>query len=190
MRRASLPSEVRRRTRRKGRNCYWNVASNMERGRADTRSASAGARVTRPPRLVDRRRRLALRGRRAERRRSAYGFERTIDEISSHALRRRGARDERRARRRSVRADEAGKPAAPAAPAQAAPAAAQPPPPSSSISYRREPQWAKFCAKEPSTGQATSAPPCATFDQAADQPPMISVDVFRWPARRSASRAF
>ena len=40
-----------------------------------------------------------------------------------------------------------------------------------------EPQWAKFCAKEPTTGKDA----CATmrdFSTSADQPPMISINVF------------
>ena len=40
-----------------------------------------------------------------------------------------------------------------------------------------EPQWAKFCAKEPNSGKDA----CATmrdFSTSADQPPMISVNVF------------
>jgi invasion protein IalB len=40
-----------------------------------------------------------------------------------------------------------------------------------------EPQWAKFCAKEPNTGKDA----CATmrdFSTSADQPPMISINVF------------
>jgi len=40
-----------------------------------------------------------------------------------------------------------------------------------------EPQWAKFCAKEPNSGRDA----CATmrdFSTSADQPPMISVNVF------------
>jgi invasion protein IalB len=40
-----------------------------------------------------------------------------------------------------------------------------------------EPQWAKFCAKEPNTGKDA----CATmrdFATSADQPPMISINVF------------
>ena len=40
-----------------------------------------------------------------------------------------------------------------------------------------EPQWAKFCAKEPNSGRDA----CATmrdFSTSADQPPMISINVF------------
>ena len=40
-----------------------------------------------------------------------------------------------------------------------------------------EPQWAKFCAKEPNTGRDA----CATmrdFSTSADQPPLISINVF------------
>jgi len=79
-------------------------------------------------------------------------------------------------------------PAKPAAPAPAAPAApapgqatsapaAQPAPPSKVDLVSPEPQWAKFCAKEPTTGKDA----CATmrdFSTSADQPPMISVNVF------------
>src|SRR5271166_5069627 len=67
-------------------------------------------------------------------------------------------------------------PAAPATPAQGA-APAQPAPPSKVDLVSPEPQWAKFCAKEPNTGKDA----CATmrdFSTSADQPPMISVNVF------------
>ena len=40
-----------------------------------------------------------------------------------------------------------------------------------------EPQWAKFCAKDPNTGRDA----CATmrdFSTSADQPPMVSINVF------------
>ncbi len=68
---------------------------------------------------------------------------------------------------------------APAAPAQPAPGGqpAQPAPPSKVDLVSPEPQWAKFCAKEPNTGKDA----CATmrdFATSADQPPMISVNVF------------
>jgi invasion protein IalB len=72
------------------------------------------------------------------------------------------------------------KPTAPAAPGQAAPAApAQPAPapPSKVDLVSPEPQWAKFCAKEPTSGRDA----CATmrdFSTSADQPPMISINVF------------
>jgi invasion protein IalB len=72
------------------------------------------------------------------------------------------------------------KPTAPAAPGQAAPGApAQPAPapPSKVDLVSPEPQWAKFCAKEPTNGRDA----CATmrdFSTSADQPPMISVNVF------------
>jgi invasion protein IalB len=72
-------------------------------------------------------------------------------------------------------------PAAPGAPGQAAPGApAQqqaPAPPSKVDLVSPEPQWAKFCAKEPATGRDA----CATmrdFSTSADQPPMISINVF------------
>jgi len=75
-------------------------------------------------------------------------------------------------------------PAKPAAPApaapqgQAAPApAAQPQAPSKVDLVSPEPQWAKFCAKEPATGKDA----CATmrdFSTSADQPPIVSVNVF------------
>jgi invasion protein IalB len=63
-------------------------------------------------------------------------------------------------------------PAAPGAPGQAAPA-----PPSKVDLVSPEPQWAKFCAKQPTNGKDA----CATmrdFSTSADQPPMISVNVF------------
>lgn len=70
------------------------------------------------------------------------------------------------------------KPAAPAAPAQAAPGQPQQPPPPSKIDLvSPEPQWAKFCAKEPANGRDA----CATmrdFSTSADQPPMVSINVF------------
>jgi invasion protein IalB len=68
------------------------------------------------------------------------------------------------------------KPAAPAAPG--APGQPQQPPPPSKVDLvSPEPQWAKFCAKEPNSGRDA----CATmrdFSTSADQPPMISVNVF------------
>ncbi len=74
---------------------------------------------------------------------------------------------------------------APAAPAPGAPAPAPgtpgqptpPPPPSKIDLVSPEPQWAKFCAKEPNTGRDA----CATmrdFSTSADQPPLISINVF------------
>jgi invasion protein IalB len=75
------------------------------------------------------------------------------------------------------------KPAAPS-PAPSAPGAPgapgqpqQPAPPSKVDLVSPEPQWAKFCAKEPNSGKDA----CATmrdFSTSADQPPMISVNVF------------
>src|SRR5271157_5126730 len=70
---------------------------------------------------------------------------------------------------------------APGAPAQSAPGApgqpAPPAPPSKVDLVSPEPQWAKFCAKEPNTGHDA----CATmrdFSTSADQPPLISINVF------------
>jgi len=66
---------------------------------------------------------------------------------------------------------------APAAPAQGAQGQPAPPPPSKVDLVSPEPQWAKFCAKEPNSGRDA----CATmrdFATSADQPPMISVNVF------------
>jgi invasion protein IalB len=63
-------------------------------------------------------------------------------------------------------------PGAPAAQGQPAPA-----PPSKVDLVSPEPQWAKFCAKQPANGKEA----CATmrdFSTSADQPPMISVNVF------------
>jgi invasion protein IalB len=71
-------------------------------------------------------------------------------------------------------------PGAPAAPGQQAPGAQgqpAPTPPSKIDLVSPEPQWAKFCAKEPSNGRDA----CATmrdFSTSADQPPMISINVF------------
>jgi len=71
-------------------------------------------------------------------------------------------------------------PAAPAAPGQAAPAPQgqpQPAPPSKIDLVSPEPQWAKFCAKQPANGKEA----CATmrdFSTSADQPPMISINLF------------
>ena len=66
-------------------------------------------------------------------------------------------------------------PGAPAAPGQAVPG--QPAPPSKVDLVSPEPQWAKFCAKEPANGREA----CATmrdFSTSADQPPMISINLF------------
>jgi invasion protein IalB len=68
-------------------------------------------------------------------------------------------------------------PAAPGAPAAAPGQPQQPPPPSKVDLVSPEPQWAKFCAKEPNSGRDA----CATmrdFSTSADQPPMISINVF------------
>jgi invasion protein IalB len=67
------------------------------------------------------------------------------------------------------------KPTAPAAPGQTAPGA--PAPPSKVDLVSPEPQWAKFCSKEPANGRDA----CATmrdFSTSADQPPMISINLF------------
>ena len=70
------------------------------------------------------------------------------------------------------------KPTSPAAPAQGAQGQpATPPLPSKVDLVSPEPQWAKFCAKEPNTGKDA----CATmrdFATSADQPPMISLNLF------------
>src|SRR3984957_11167117 len=71
------------------------------------------------------------------------------------------------------------KPTAPAAPGQAAPGAPTQPapaPPSKVDLVSPEPQWAKFCAKEPTNGRDA----CATtrdFTTSAARPPKISVNV-------------
>jgi invasion protein IalB len=69
-------------------------------------------------------------------------------------------------------------PAKPGAPGQAAPGAqGRPALPSKVDLVSPEPQWAKFCAKQPNNGRDS----CATmrdFSTSADQPPMISVNVF------------
>ncbi|MGC2784690.1 MAG: invasion associated locus B family protein [Roseiarcus sp.] len=69
-------------------------------------------------------------------------------------------------------------PGAPLTPGQAAPQGQpQPAPPSKIDLVSPEPQWAKFCAKQPTNGKEA----CATmrdFSTSADQPPMISVNVF------------
>jgi invasion protein IalB len=67
-------------------------------------------------------------------------------------------------------------PGAPAAPGQVPPPG-QPAPPSKVDLVSPEPQWAKFCAKQPSNGKDA----CATmrdFSTSADQPPMISINLF------------
>jgi invasion protein IalB len=67
-------------------------------------------------------------------------------------------------------------PAAPGAPAAAPGQPQQPPPPSKVDLVSPEPQWVKFCAKDPSGHDA-----CATmrdFSTSADQPPMISINLF------------
>ncbi len=66
-------------------------------------------------------------------------------------------------------------PGAPGAPTQGAPG--QPAPPSKVDLVSPEPQWAKFCAKQPANGREA----CATmrdFSTSADQPPMISINLF------------
>ena len=66
-------------------------------------------------------------------------------------------------------------PAQPAAPGQAAPQG-QPAPPSKVDLVSPEPQWAKLCGKQPNGKEA-----CATmrdFATSADQPPMISIQLF------------
>ncbi len=66
-------------------------------------------------------------------------------------------------------------PAAPGAPGQAP--QGQPAPPSKVDLVSPEPQWAKFCAKQPNNGKEA----CATmrdFSTSADQPPMVSVNLF------------
>ena len=75
-------------------------------------------------------------------------------------------------------------PAKPAAPAPAAPAVgapagqpAPPPPPSKVDLVSPEPQWVKLCGKEQTTGKNA----CQTmrdFGTSADQPPMLSMQVF------------
>jgi invasion protein IalB len=67
-------------------------------------------------------------------------------------------------------------PAQPATPGQAPPPG-QPAPPSKVDLVSPEPQWAKFCAKQPANGKDA----CATmrdFSTSADQPPMISINLF------------
>ena len=72
------------------------------------------------------------------------------------------------------------KPAAPGSSSSAGPGGAgrrQPAPPSKVDLVSPEPQWAKFCAKEPASGRDA----CATmrdFSTSADQPPMISINLF------------
>ena len=66
-------------------------------------------------------------------------------------------------------------PGTPAAPGQAR--QGQPAPPSKVDLVSPEPQWAKFCAKQPANGKEA----CATmrdFSTSADQPPMISINLF------------
>src|SRR5271157_6471397 len=69
-------------------------------------------------------------------------------------------------------------PAKPAAPAPAPGAQPAPPPPPSKVDLvSPEPQWVKLCGKE----QATGRDACQTmrdFGASADQPPMISMQVF------------
>jgi invasion protein IalB len=74
-------------------------------------------------------------------------------------------------------AKPAAPPAAPAAPAPGAQGQPAPAPPSKVDLVSPEPQWAKFCSKEPTSGREA----CATmrdFATSSDQPPMISVNVF------------
>jgi invasion protein IalB len=68
-------------------------------------------------------------------------------------------------------------PAQPAAPGTPAAPQGQPAPPSKVDLVSPEPQWAKFCAKQPTNGKEA----CATmrdFSTSADQPPMISINLF------------
>jgi invasion protein IalB len=71
-------------------------------------------------------------------------------------------------------------PGAPTAPGQPVPGPQgqpAPAPPSKVDLVSPEPQWAKFCAKDPANGRDA----CATmrdFSTSADQPPMISINVF------------
>jgi invasion protein IalB len=68
-------------------------------------------------------------------------------------------------------------PGTPAAPGQAPQGQPQPAPPSKVDLVSPEPQWAKFCAKQPANGKDA----CATmrdFSTSADQPPMISINLF------------
>jgi invasion protein IalB len=82
----------------------------------------------------------------------------------------------------SVAQTQPAKPPAPPAPgAQGAPGAPgqpqQPTGPTKVDLVSPEPQWAKFCAKEPNSGRDA----CATmrdFSTSADQPPMISINLF------------
>lgn len=67
------------------------------------------------------------------------------------------------------------KPAAPAA--QAAAPGAPPQPPSKVDLVSPESQWAKFCAKDPNTGKDACAV-MRDFGPAADQPPIMSINVF------------
>jgi invasion protein IalB len=68
-------------------------------------------------------------------------------------------------------------PAVPGAPVPGQAAPGQPAPPSKVDLVSPEPQWAKFCAKQPANGKDA----CATmrdFSTSADQPPMISINLF------------
>ena len=68
-------------------------------------------------------------------------------------------------------------PGVPGAPAAPGAAPGQPAPPSKVDLVSPEPQWAKFCAKQPTNGKDA----CATmrdFSTSADQPPMISINLF------------
>ena len=68
-------------------------------------------------------------------------------------------------------------PAQPAAPGTPAAPQGQPAPPSKVDLVSPEPQWAKFCAKQPANGKEA----CATmrdFSTSADQPPMVSINLF------------
>ncbi len=66
-------------------------------------------------------------------------------------------------------------PAKPAAPGQ--PPAGQAAPPSKVDLVSPEAQWAKFCAKEPTTGKDACAI-MRDFSPSADQPPVMSINVF------------
>ncbi len=106
-------------------------------------------------------------------------LERTIDDFPDHALERRGARNEHGARRRGGAGAERANRRRPRR-ARRRPAgrpAQQPQIPSKVDLVSPEPQWVKLCGKEQTTGRDA----CQTmrdFATSADQPPMISIQVF------------
>jgi invasion protein IalB len=164
----------------KGRNCYWNVAPNMERG-APIRMAPAALRHEVAPEARQRQLRAPIGVDLAQGKRNTIPLNSSKGRLMRFQVMRLGAAALAMsvafagAALAQTQPAQPAAPGTPAAPAQAAPG--QPAPPSKVDLVSPEPQWAKFCAKQPANGKEA----CATmrdFSTSADQPPMISVNVF------------